>query len=72
MVSIQFKAFAGTTLTFLMVFLCMVVTIQMDGTTKMQHVSNVSQCVIEGVAKQQQQQHAEEEERVKREEMGNL
>lgn len=55
-----------------MVFLCMVVTIQMDGTTKMQHVSNVSQCVIEGVAKQQQQQHAEEEERVKREEMGNL
>lgn len=52
-----------------MVFLCMVVTIQMDGTTKMQHVSNVSQCVIEGVAKQQ---HAEEEERVKREEVGNL
>lgn len=45
---------------------------KMDGTTKMQHVSNVSQCVIEGVAKQQQQQHAEEEERVKREEMGNL
>lgn len=44
----------------------------MDGTIEMQHVSNVSQCVIEGVAKQQQQQHAEEEERVKREEMGNL